>query len=205
MSTAAHTTGHQAMHQAVHALRQSLPCHITPSSMRTHMQALNGLSEVLETMHHPVATIEHGVLHYNYLAPQAFKDTFKQGKHVLYAAAPCRERPSTAGALEILQRWQTAIQQLAQEFEPVLTAFGQALEGPVPDALTGIECALTDATADLLGCSREELQWHWLENDFGAKGKVCVLNGKEVAVRTLQDFAKTLGYGTDEAQEVAPC
>jgi hypothetical protein len=186
------------MHRAVVALRQSLPMVMSPEAMQTHMLALNGLAEVLETMAHPVATIEHNVLHFNHLAPQAFKDLFKQGKHVLYAAAPCRERPSTAGALEILQRWQTAIQQLAQEFEPVLTAFGQVVEGPVPDALTGMECALTDATADLLGCTREELQWHWLENQFGAKRLVCVRNGQERAIATLEDFAWSLGFSTDE-------
>jgi len=201
-STTPTQTGHQTMHRAVVALRQSLPMAISPAAIQNHMLALNGLSEVLETMAHPVATIEHGVLHYNHLAPQAFKDLFKQGKHVLYAAAPCRERPSIASALQILQRWQTAIQQLAQEFEPVLTAFGQVVEGPVPDALTSIECALTDATAELLGCSREELQWHWLENDFGAKRKVCVVNGQERAIKTLEDFAWSLGYST-EADGVA--
>ena len=192
------TTAQQTIGRAYRAMQASLPNTITAEALKQHMLAMNGLHDLLDTMAHPVATVENGMLRWNMLAPQAFKYALKHGHHVLYAAAPCKALPTTAQALHILRRWQTAIQNMAQEFEPVLTAFGQVVDGPVPDALTGMECALTDATAELLGCSREELQWHWLENDFGAKRKVCVRNGEERAIATLQDFAWTLGYSTDE-------
>lgn len=99
-------------------------------------------------------------------------------------------------ALAAMARWQSAIETLQDSLAPVMAALDASPESPVSEALTKMELALTDATAQLVGCTTEELQWHWLENDFGRRGLTCRLaDGMQVAVTGHSRFLFTAGFG----------
>lgn len=98
-------------------------------------------------------------------------------------------------ALAAMARWQSAIEGLQNSLAPVMEALDASPESPVSQALDRMEMAITAATAQLIGCSTEELQWHWLENNFGRRGLCCTAYGLNVAVTSHSHFLFTIGFG----------
>lgn len=88
--------------------------------------------------------------------------------------------------LQWLETWQTEIQQSRAKFKPLSDLLKLSHESGPEIAFYGMHDAYTKAVAELVGDEVEWLFWHWLENDFGAKGMPAGPVGKTKPIKTLE-------------------
>lgn len=90
--------------------------------------------------------------------------------------------------LAALNRWQQAMEQADAALNPVISLLKLEPESPVCEAVWGLQRALIDTTAGLVGDQGDWLDWYAHENEMGRKGYEAGWPGAEREIKTLDDL-----------------
>ena len=90
--------------------------------------------------------------------------------------------------LAALQRWADAITPSAAHIDALDRLMGLEPEGGARTAVHGLQNALTDATAELVGDTTGALDWHRFDNDMGRAARVVSVGHEHRAIATLADL-----------------
>jgi hypothetical protein len=100
---------------------------------------------------------------------------------------------TTKQATEHLTRWQTVIEQWEEIHDQLCKLTGDGPESPINDAAQRVIDALTEATAELIGATAEEMHWLRFECEFGRVERRCIMpSGAEITVNSARSFLATL-------------
>lgn len=94
----------------------------------------------------------------------------------------------SAQKLAILKRWADAINTGTEHCDKLDEAMGLSPESKTRAAFYDLMEALTKATAELVGDTMGNLEWHWMDNDMGRKGMRAGRDGDMREIRTLEDL-----------------
>lgn len=88
-----------------------------------------------------------------------------------------------------------------EDCDKVLDAIDDAIgirpEAPLFTAISRLQNITVRATAESIGIEPEVLDWFVIENSFGATGHVCVKDGVEAVIDSIDAFLKFEGVDFD--------
>jgi hypothetical protein len=95
-----------------------------------------------------------------------------------------------------LTRWQSVIEQWEEIHDQLCKLTGGGPESPINDTAQRVIDALTEATAELIGATSQEMDWFRFDCKFGKSKMPCLMSpGHEIVVESARSFLATL---TDE-------
>jgi hypothetical protein len=91
--------------------------------------------------------------------------------------------------LEVLKTWQTAIENMQANLEPLEKALMFSPESPLIEAIHVLQDACTQATGMALGDDEMGwMSWYWLENRMGKTGYEAGFDGNLKPIKMLDDL-----------------